>query len=180
MWLDIYFHLLWKWVSVCLHGWPLDTLPMILRSLPFLEQTGKLNLPGIIIMRVPSTGSPSNPWFPTLGITVNLFSQTLFSFWSLRLWTWDKGVSLHLLHFSAFVYSLNLASKVMKIENFSQINKVICILLWSYFCISPTKDLFCLLWVSLNDTWLEVFFMQHRESQKKLNVCVLQPINSNF
>lgn len=60
VWLDIYFHLLWKWVSVCLHGWPLDTFPVILRSLPFLEQTGKLNLPGIIIMRVPSA---SNPWF---------------------------------------------------------------------------------------------------------------------
>lgn len=92
VWLDIYFHLLWKWVSVCLHGWPLDTFPVILRSLPFLEQTGKLNLPGIIIMRVPSA---SNPWFPTSGITVNLFSPTLFCFWSLRLWTWDKGVSMH-------------------------------------------------------------------------------------
>lgn len=162
---------------MCLHGWPLDTFPMILRSFSFLEQTGKLNLPAIIIMRVPSTGSPSNPWFQH---QASLSFSSPQPYFASEVWGSEPEIKVYL-YTSAFL-SLHLAlsslaSKVMKIENFWQINKVICILLWSYFRISPTKDLF----VGLPEwhfTW--DFFMQHRESQKELNVGVLQPINSNF
>lgn len=133
---------------------------MILRSLPLLEQAGKLNLSIIIIMRVflSGTSSPSNPWFPMQGITANLFSLTLFCFWGLRLWTSDEGISEHLLNFSAFTYSLNLASKTMKIENSWQINKVICILLESYFFLFFTYKGFILSLISLPGHYLTWVF----------------------
>lgn len=71
----------------------------------------------------------------------------------------------------------------MKIENSWQINKVICILLESYFFPFFFFHLQRIYFVIYKFTWTLFdlsFFMQHRESQKELNVSVQQPINGNF
>lgn len=158
----------------------LISFPLYLRSLPFLEQTDKLNLTGIIIMSIlPTTGSPSNPWFPTQKITVNLFSLTLFCFWGLKLWTWDKGIFEHLLNFSAFIALLTLLLKWGRWKTSGKLTRLYA----SFFEAIFGFHLQTIYFAIYRFTWM-IFdlscLMRHRESEKKLNVCVLEPINSNF